>query len=163
MTSNPSVRQFKTDMQDLVNQVGHNFQEQLNRSADELISNMRQVVRVDKGDLSRSIRKKDVSKGINMSVLVMAGGRATTKRGRNGQMYDHALSEEFGTQKEVPSPFFYNTYRLYQHEGLEQYKETLEETIKENNIVRGLRSQNYNNAAGTRAVGHRGAVVIQRK
>lgn len=153
-------------MQDLVNQVGHDFHESTLLMADELIENIRDAAPKVTGALARSVRKRDVTKIYGnlqqVSVLVIAGGRQTTKRTLTGQSYDYSVATEFGTSKEAPEPFFYNTARLYQYAGLEQYRETLDEAISENNKVRNLRSENYNNADSTRTVSHRGAVVIQK-
>lgn len=165
MGNNPSVRQFKTDMTQLVNRAKQNFHETLLRQADELMDNMRNTVPIVTGHLHDSIRKKDVSSsdGGKLSVLVIAGGVKTTKRSGTGHVYDYSKATEFGTSKESPHPFFYSTYRLYSKNGIEQYKETLAETIDENNRIRAARSNNYTNASSTRSVGHRGAVVQRGK
>lgn len=165
MGNNPSVRQFKTDMTNIVNRAKQNFHETTLKQADELIGNMvRAIPHQVSGHLAQSIRKKDVttSDGSKVSVLVIGGGKLTT-RVTGGQAYDYALAEEFGTVNEVPHPFFYSSYRLYSKNGLEQYRETLAETIEENNRIRAARSNNYTNAGVTVSVGHRGAVVQRGK
>lgn len=162
MGNNPSVRQFKTDMQDLVNKAKYNFHQELLAMADELVGNIRSAIEHSESHhLEQSVRKKDVSTSdeTKLSVLILAGGPLTTKRGPAGS-FDYALAEEFGTQKESPLPFFYSTYRFYKQAGLEQFRETLEETIEENNKVRGLRASNYSNSGANVSVGYRGAVVV---
>lgn len=155
-------------MQDLTAQLAAASEDQMSAIADELIANMRDVVPKDTGALSASLRKKNVSKrwkgAVEVSFLVIGGGPTTTRRGPSGA-YDYAVATEFGTKKEAPEPFFYNTYREYSYGGIEQYKETIQETIEMNNQVRALRSENYNNNTihSTSSVGYRGAVVIQKK
>jgi HK97 gp10 family phage protein len=165
MGSNPSVRKFRTDMTELVNRAKQNFHETLLKQADELAGNIKDAAPKLTGALASSVRTKDVSTkdGTKLSVLVIAGGPKTTKRTASGQAYDYALATEFGTQNEVAEPFFYNSARLYSKNGIEQYKETLAETIEENNRIRATRSNNYSNPSRSSiSVGHRGAVVIQK-
>jgi hypothetical protein len=66
------------------------------------------------------------------------------------------VATEFGTKKETPEPFFYNTARRYQQGGSVLFQETLDETIKENNEIRRIRADNASNPT---VVSHRGAVV----
>ena len=155
MGNNPSVRRFRTDMKDLVNQAKYNFRGQINAMADELVGNMRDAIDHSvTGHLRESVRKKDISVSYGnrqeISVLVMAGGRLTIKDG-----FDYALAEEFGTSKEDPRPFFYGTYRLYQRDGLQQYRETLEQTIAENNAQRASRASGYYQFDAQVTIGHR--------
>lgn len=162
MGNNASVRQFKTDMLDLVNKAKYDFHQETLAMADELIDNMRAAIPHSiTGNLKKSIRKRDVSTpdGGKISVLVIAGGPLTTKRENSGP-HDYALDEEFGSRKETPRPFFYSTYRFYRQQGLEQFRQTLEETIEENNKVRGLRASNYSNSGVSVSAGYRGAVVV---
>lgn len=163
MGNNASVRQFKTDMLDLVNRAKQDFRKTLLLQADEVIGNMQRAIPHQvTGHLSQSLRKKDVSSsdGTKLSVLVIGGGRLTTKRTAGGGSFDYAIAEEFGTVKEEPRPFFYSTFRLYKQQGLERFRETLEETIKENNQVRAARAQSYSNSGVTVSVGHRGSITI---
>lgn len=168
MPYNPSVARFKTDMTELVNRAKQNFHQTLLLQAEELAGNIREAAPKLTGALAASVRVRDVSTsdGTKLSVLVIAGGQKTTRRGAGG-VYDYALATEFGTVKEPAEPFFYNSARLYSKNGLEQYKETLAETIAENNKVRGIRGNNYTTNPGysgaTIAVGHRGAVVLKGK
>lgn len=165
MSNNPSVRRFKNDMNDLVNKAKYSFRQETLAMADELIGNMQRAIPHSvTGHLSESLHKKDVTNSdqTKISVLVIGGGRKTTRRTGSGNVYDYALAEEFGTVKEDPHPFFYSTYRLYSRNGLEQYKETLAEAIAENNRVRATRANNYSNSGATLSVGHRGAVTIHR-
>jgi HK97 gp10 family phage protein len=147
-------------MKTMVAQTRDNFHEVILKQADELIENMRDVCPKDTGTLAASIRKKDISiitpGSMTVSVLVIAGGKTTTKRTLAGHTYDYAVATEFGTKKETPEPFFFNTARRYEQGSSEQYKETLEETIKENNEIRQIRADNENNQT---SVNHRGAVV----
>lgn len=158
-SNNPSVRRFRTDMKDLVNQAKYNFRGQINAMAEELAGNMREAIDHNvTGHLRDSVRKKDISVTYGnrqeISVLVMAGGRLTTKDG-----FDYALAEEFGTSKETPRPFFYGTYRLYQRDGLQQYRETLEQTIVENNRQRASRAAGYYQFDSQVTIGHRFSAV----
>lgn len=166
-SNNPSVRQFKTDMLELANRAKYNFHQEKLAQADELIGNIQRAIEHSiSGHLSQSVRKRDVtnSEETKISVLVMAGGPLTTRHTGNGNSHDYALDEEFGNVKEEPHPFFYNTARQYRKSGVAaRDRETLAQTIEENNKVRALRSSNYSNAGVTVSVGHRGAVVIQKK
>jgi hypothetical protein len=177
MSNNASVRQFRTDMLDLVNKAKYNFHQELLAMGAELAGNIQDAIPHSvSGNLKKSVRVRDVSTSdeTKLSVLVLAGGALTTKREASG-LYDYALAEEFGTQKETPRPFFYNTVRFYQQRGLEQFRETFAQTLEENNKVRALRGSNYNNnglalvglsvkASNTSITnGYRGAVVIQNK
>lgn len=156
-------------MRDFANQVGKNFHEQTLNMADELIGNMNDAAPKDTGILASSIRKKDLSKTRsnfqNITVLVIAGGQATTRRPRKGEPYDYSLGVEFGTIKEAPEPFFYNTYRRYKTDGLEIFKETLDDSIRENNQARALRTDGSNSETSTSSSsrGHRGAIVVKGK
>lgn len=147
-------------MNSLAAQVRDNFHVVTLKQADELMENMRDACPKDTGALAASIRKKDISVitsgSATISVLVIAGGKTTTRRTKTGHVYDYAVATEFGTKKETPEPFFYNTARRYMQGGSEQYQETLDETIKENNEIRRIRAVNDNNPT---VVSHRGAVV----
>lgn len=163
MGNNPSVRQFRTDMQDIVNRAKHNFHQTLLLQANELAGNIKAAAPVLTGALRDSVRVRDVSTsdGTKLSVLVIAGGPKTTKRENSGP-HDYSVTTEYGSVKESPEPFFFSTFRLYKQAGLDQFKQTLDETVEDNNRVRELRSQNYNNASATVSAGYRGAVIIQK-
>lgn len=163
MGNNPSVRKFKTDMQDLVNRAKQDLHQTLLLQANEVADNIRAAAPVDTGKLRSSIKVRDVSTSdlTKLSVLVIGGGSVTTKKEKSGP-HDYSLSTEFGTVKEQPEPFFFNTFRLWQQHGLEQFQETIDQTIDENNQVRALRSSNYSNTGLTASAGHRGAVVINK-
>jgi hypothetical protein len=150
-------------MLDLVNRAKQNFHETLLLQANELAGNIKAAAPVRTGALRDSVRVKDVSTsdGTKLSALVIAGGPKTTKRESSGP-HDYSVTTEYGSVKEAPEPFFFSTFRLYKQQGLEQFKETLDQTIDENNRVRALRGQNYNNSSATVSVGHRGAIVIQK-
>jgi len=161
--NNPSVKRFRTDMKDLVNKAAYNFHQETLAMADELIGNMRAAIDHSvTGHLSESIRKKDVTQSYGnrqrISVLVIAGGRLTTKYTAAGA-FDYALAEEFGTSKETPHPFFFGTYRLYKRDGLAQYRETLDQTIAENNRQRESRAAGYSNPDSQVTLGHRLSTV----
>ena len=166
MGNNPSVRQFRTDMMQLSNQVGKNFHQIILDEADELIANMRDAAPKETGRLAASLRKKDVTKGSSaaghiqeVSVLVIGGGPPTIKRTSTGHAYDYSVATEFGTRKENPEPFFYTTFRKYRNQGLEIFEESLDKAIEENNKLRALRAspsgQNFSN--------YRGAVIFKKK
>lgn len=165
MGNNASVRQFKTDMLNLVNKAKYDFRQETLAMADEVIGNMQRAIPHNvSGHLSQSLRKKDVSKkdGSKISVLVIGGGQLTTRRTSTGTSFDYALAEEFGTVNETPRPFFYSTYRFYIQRGLEQFRETFDQMIEENNKTRANRANNYSNSSATVSVGHHGAVVIHK-
>lgn len=164
MPFNPSVAQFKRDMFDLSKRVSMDFHDLILAQADEVISNMRSVVPVKTGTLKNSIRKKDISQNYGnrevISVLVIAGGYATTKRTAEGDSYDYAVATEFGTVNETPEPFFYHTFRAYETVGVQEAKQTLDDIISENNKTRALRTNNYSSSFGfTKSISYRGAVV----
>lgn len=176
MGNNPSVKQLKTDFQDFAKNVATDFHTATLLMAGEVVDNIRSnAPRGGTGNLKASIRMQDVSTETKISVLVRGGGSLTTRRTKAGHSYDYAVATEFGTVKEAAEPFFYSTYRAYKAGGLEFFKETLDQTIAENNTVRGLRSSNTNyttntttvlrsgvrlQSSTTRSVGYRGAVVI---
>ena len=165
-------------MLNFVEKTKYDFHERLLRQGEELVGNIQNAIEHSiSGNLKASVRMKDVSTsdGTKLSILVMAGGPLTTKHERSGS-HDYSLDEEFGNQKEPPRPFFFNTVRLYKNLGLEQFQETLDQTIEENNKVRSLRAINYNSNGFTvvkRVIvlksntaisnGYRGAIVIQGK
>ncbi len=157
-SNNPSVRRFRTDMKDLVNKAKYNFHQETLAMADELIGNMERAIEHNvTGHLKQSLRKKDITQKYGnrqvISVLVMAGGPLTTKYTALGG-FDYAQAEEFGTTKETPHPFFYGTFRLYQRDGLAQYRETLDQTIAENNRQRASRASGYYQFDGQTTIGH---------
>lgn len=161
MGNNPSVRQFKTDMQDLVNRAKQDFHQTLLLQANELADNIKAAAPVRTGTLRDSVRVRDVSTSdeTKLSVLVIAGGPKTTKQENSGSA-DYAVITEYGSRKEKPEPFFFSTFRLYQQHGLEQFQETLDQTIEENNVIRANRSNTYDNRQATVSVGHSGAVTV---
>ncbi len=161
MGNNPSVRRFRADMVDLVNKAKYTFRGELNAMADELVGNMQRAIEHNEsGHLRASVRKRDVSNsdGTRLSVLVMAGGALTTKHTVSGS-FDYALAEEFGTAKETPRPFFYGTYRLYQRNGLQQYRETLDQMIAVNNQQRASRASGYYNFDAQVTIGTRFSTI----
>lgn len=79
---------------------------QARRLSDEQKSELQGLLQPpdDGGELLNSLRVED---GRNdLEKIVVAGGEETTVDG-----YDHALSFEFGTQRQPPRPFFYPPYR----------------------------------------------------
>lgn len=81
------------------------------QNADELMDLQRDLVPKKSGALADSIRKE--AGETEASVLVLAGGEATTKETRtgSGQPYDYALGVEFGTEAAPAEPFFFPAYR----------------------------------------------------
>lgn len=161
MGNNPSVRQFRTDMLNIVNRAKQDLHQTLLFQADELVGNMQSAAPKITGALRESIRKKDVSTadGGKLSVLVIAGGSKTTKRSGAGVIYDYSLGTEFGTVKENPEPFFYSTYRQYRQQGLTQINETFAQIIDENNRMRANRSLSFTTPSGR--VSYGGSPVIK--
>src|SRR6476659_4803009 len=139
---NQSVRQFRTDMQLLVNRAKQDFRQTLIKQGEELAENIRNAAPIRTGTLRSSVRVRDVSSddGTKLTVLVIAGGPKTTKR-TNGHSYDYSVGTEFGTLKEKPEPFFYSTYRLYRAHGLGQLENTLKHAVDENNHMRASRAE----------------------
>jgi HK97 gp10 family phage protein len=167
MTNNPSVKQFRTDMQTLAAKMKLDTHALILAQADELIANMKTVVPVKSGALRDSLRKKDITQKYGnrevVSVLVIGGGPKTTRRTSTGHVYDYAVATEFGTAKEAPEPFFYSSYRAYKSRATQEFQETVDDTIAENNKVRSLRSDNYSDGSGFSVQsGYRGAVVLKK-
>jgi HK97 gp10 family phage protein len=165
MTYNPSVARFKKDMLDIVNRAKQDYRKTLVKQAEELAENIREAAPKRTGTLRQSVRVRDISTETKVSVLVFAGGPLTTKRTAN-TVYDYAVGTEFGTQKENPEPYFYNTYRLYKNEGLAQIHETFDQVIEQNNQMRAARSEgliSYGSYTGGKAgsvtVSHGGAYL----
>ncbi|MBW7967580.1 HK97-gp10 family putative phage morphogenesis protein [Bradyrhizobium sp. BR 10261] len=155
MGNNASVKQFKTDMLALKNQMAKNFRNEFLAQAAELRENIQAAIEHSvSGHLKDSVRIKDVSTDTKPSVLVIAGGPQTTKRTENGA-FDYSLAEEFGTVKEEARPFFYPTVRGYKNRYREGVRETFEETLAESNKTRATRS-----AGGSGA--YRGALTTRR-
>lgn len=142
MSYNPTVRQFKTDMQNLVNRAKQDLHQTLIKQGLELAENIRNAAPIRTGTLRDSVRIKDASldDGSKLTVLVIAGGDKTTKWS-NGHHYDYSVATEFGTHKENPEPFFYSSYRLYISHGLGQIDQTFKQTIEENNRMRANRTE----------------------
>ncbi|WP_316188324.1 MULTISPECIES: hypothetical protein [unclassified Bradyrhizobium] len=164
-SNNASLRNFKAANADLVKNVRKNFHELALAQGAELVGDMKRAIEHNvSGTLQASVRYEDRTNadGSRVTVLVMAGGPTTMKDG-----FDYALAEEFGTTKQAPKPFFYHTARFYRMGGLPQYREMLDETIKENEIVRRtMQNNNYTMAQGGHgevviSVGHRGAAKVQ--
>jgi len=160
-----SLRNFRQANIDLVKKAGQNMHKAVLAQAEELKGNIRSAIEHSvTGTLANSVRSSDRtdSRELRVTVLVMAGGPMTTKNG-----FDYALAEEFGTTKEEPRPFFYHVARAYRRGGLDDFRETLEETIKENQITRQvMQNSNYTMAKGQYgevviSTGHRGAVTVQ--
>lgn len=145
-TRNQSILQFKRDMQDIAEQMKRSADKASEAIADELIGNMRLAAPKRTGTLAASIHKKRVVEHIGdierVAYLVIGGGKATTKRTDAGHLSDYALHTEFGTRKEAAEPFFYSTARRYFNPAQEIFAESIDQTIAENNSVRGLKSEN---------------------
>jgi HK97 gp10 family phage protein len=161
LSYNPTAARFKRDMQNLTNTLAKNIHDAYSMQADEVIENMQARVPVESGHLRNSIRKRDVSTESKPSFLILAGGKETTHM-VGGHAYDYALAIEFGTQRNPPEPFFYVTYRQYVARGTSWLQETVDQTIEENNRVRGLRSENYDNRSFMASRGYRGATTIHK-
>jgi hypothetical protein len=160
MGNNASVKQFKTDMQTLVGQMKHSMRNEIVAQATELVGNIQLAIEHNETyHLLDSVRMKDVSTDTKTSVLVLAGGKLTTKR-TNAGSFDYALAEEFGTVKETARPFFYSTVRGYKNGFREGVLETFEETVAENNKVRATRANNAG-AAGQSAA-YRGGLTLRK-
>ncbi|WP_315774862.1 MULTISPECIES: hypothetical protein [unclassified Bradyrhizobium] len=164
-SNNASLRNFKAANADLVKNVRKNFHELALAQGAELVGDIKRAIEHNvSGTLQASVRYEDRTNadGSRVTVLVMAGGPTTMKDG-----FDYALAEEFGTTRQAPKPFFYHTARFYRMGGLPQYRETLDETIKENEIVRRtMQNNNYvmnpdRHNEVVISVGHRGAAKVQ--
>ncbi len=160
MGNNPSVKRFRTDMQDLAEQMKTSFEKSLLRQAAELAGNIQRAIPHSvRGHLRDSVRTKNVSTNTKPSVLVLAGGPKTTKRTSAGQAFDYALAEEFGTSKEEPRPFFYSTVRMYKNAFRDGAKETFEQAVAENNKIRQIRADNQGGAG--QSASYRGAYTLR--
>lgn len=162
MGNNPSVARFRADMKDFVNKVGKSFHQEVMDQAAEVVQNIKGAAPVETGTLRDSVHFVDVSTDTRVSALVFGGGKRTTKTSGHGITYDYAIATEFGTVKEAAEPFFYNTYRFYIQGGLEQFRETLADSVEENNKARSIRSDNYTSGNVRISSGYRGAVVIKK-
>jgi HK97 gp10 family phage protein len=84
---------------------------ELKRQADDLADAIRAAApQGDTGHLKDSV---EVRRGRgSLSLVVTAGGDATTKevRAGSGQPYDYAMGVEFGNEHVPAQPFFYSTY-----------------------------------------------------
>jgi hypothetical protein len=154
-------------MLDFCNNLSKNMHALVLAQADELIGNMGNAIEHSvTGRLKKSLRKKDVTQRFGNferpSVLVMAGGATTTKGEKSGP-HDYSLDVEFGNRKQAAEPFFYNTARLYRQGGLEQFRETIDEAVEENNRVRDNRANNYSNSGVTVSHGTRGGAIVIHK
>ncbi|WLB43019.1 hypothetical protein QIH93_20955 [Bradyrhizobium ottawaense] len=160
MANNASVKQFKTDMLSLKNQMARNFRNEFLAQAAELRDNIQAAIQNNVTyHLHDSVRVKDVSTDTKPSVLVIAGGQLTTKRSEAG-VFDYSLAQEYGTVKEEAHPFFYPTVRGYKNAYREGVRETFEETLAESNKIRAARANNSGAAGQTAA--YRGALTLRR-
>lgn len=154
-TRNPSVEGFKTIMKSFSEQMKYNFHLRMVKTAEELAQNIRNAAPKETGALAASVRVIDLTgkrgKSYRFYVWVLAGGRTTLRRTKLGVTFDYAIAEEFGTVTQPPNPFFYNTWRRYRYEVFNQWQETFEQTIKENERIRegkGYRSFNFTSTHG---------------
>ncbi|WP_035675097.1 phage protein, HK97 gp10 family [Bradyrhizobium liaoningense] len=155
MSNNASVKQFKTDMLSLKNQMAKNFRNEFLAQGEELKGNIQAAIEHSiTGHLRESVRVKDVSTDTKPSVLVIAGGSLTTKRTQAGA-FDYSLAEEYGTVKQEAAPFFYPTVRGYKNAYRQGVRETFEQTLAESNKSRAIRSSGNSGA-------YRGALTIRR-
>lgn len=82
----------------------------LEQSAAEMVALAKALTPVDSGVLRDSVRSEPGEH--ELSVVVAAGGEATTVAARDGQgEYDYSLGVEFGTAEMGEQPFFWNSYR----------------------------------------------------
>ena len=141
MSYNPSLAKFKRELADRTATAKYNAHQLLLAKAAELAENIREAAPKQSGALAGSVRVVDVSQqsrfSARYSVLVIAGGQATTRDG-----FDYAIATEFGTVKENPEPFFYNTARRYLSPATALFGETLKETIINNEKVSEARKFN---------------------
>lgn len=151
--TNQSVVQFKRDMQDLLKQMAQSVDETSALVADELVSNMKEAAPKRTGTLAASIRKIRLEENIGdikrVTYLIVGGGKTTTKRTHTGHSYDYAVGTEFGTHKERAEPFFYNTSRRYFNAASDQFSESVDKAIEENNAIRAVRQENSEWGADT--------------
>jgi len=79
-------------------------------SAAEMVALAKALTPVDSGTLRDSVRSEP---GDNeLSIVVRAGGEATTVAARDGQgEYDYSLGVEFGNSQVGEQPFFWTSYR----------------------------------------------------
>lgn len=145
-TRNPSVLQFKRDMQDLQNRLAVSVDKATEKMTDELIGNMRLAAPKRTGTLAASIHKKRVVERVGdierVAYLVIGGGKQTTKRTPTGHSYDYAVGTEFGTQKEAAEPYFYSSARRYFNYFEGGILESVNQVVDNNNRARGLRAEN---------------------
>lgn len=159
-SGNPTARQFRTDMLKVSEFLKGSLEQAYSRQADELMGNMRANVPEDTGALKKSIRKKVIKGRNRVSVLVAAGGPATTRTTAGGESYDYALSVEFGDVDHPAEPFFYSAARRYKTASNEIARETVAKAIEENNRVRALRADNVSIGNFTNTRGGRGGAVV---
>jgi len=77
----------------------------LTRTAESVAEDIRQAAPEDEGALRDSVQVKTDAQALR--VTIEAGGPSTTKYGKNGRPYDHAMAVEYGTTRQPARPFFY--------------------------------------------------------
>jgi HK97 gp10 family phage protein len=95
----------------------------LDKSADELVTAQRSLAPVERGTLRDSIKW---TRTAELTRTIEAGGQTTTTNG-----YDHALGQEFGTQKMPANPFFYPAYRLTKKRIRARIKRAISKGVKD--------------------------------
>jgi HK97 gp10 family phage protein len=123
MANNESVEKFRQLSKDLQKEVTREAVVALNKAADAIVMAMKGAAARKSGKLAQSIRKEP---GKTPTVVkVVAGGAATTERGRHGRPYDYARAVEFGTVKMPAEPFFFSTYRRKKAAAKQAMRQTI--------------------------------------
>ena len=108
-----SRAKLKARMKRIPERVKRAAGKELERSANQLVAQMRFSVPVDDGTLRSTIRQFQIPTRGVIARKVVAGGDATTVPVRAGAdaSYDYAMAQEFGTEKMGANPFFFPVYR----------------------------------------------------
>lgn len=128
MATNKSVLAFKKLTEALRKEVHDLAVAELNAQANDLAALIESVAPEHEGVLKTTV--KVVPGKTDTVVRVVAGGRATVRKGVSSKDYDYARADEFGTVNMPAKPFFFPTYRLKKKKIRSAMKRKITASIK---------------------------------
>lgn len=117
--ANASVQAFKAALRANAQRARGNAPARAENEANGLADKMRAAAGAHRKS-GNTVNSIQVTKA-GRKTRITAGGDLTTKEVRKGSgaTFDYVRAEEFGTQKEIAIPFFFNTYRA-ERDGIKQ-------------------------------------------
>lgn len=117
----------------------------LEKTAEEMVALMRDLVGKDEFDLLNSIGwtwgkppKGSVafatsSEQNSLRIVIFAGNESTVVTNKRGVQFQNALIQEFGTAEQPANPFFFPSYRALRKRGRGRVTREIRKAIKEVN------------------------------